>query len=835
MCLIWLVRQFADTYASMKRSRRSLDFSDLEQKALDLLLGKSRAGITVAADEISRRYREIMVDEYQDSNGVQDAIFSSLTAKRGNCFLVGDVKQSIYQFRLADPGIFLEKYKTYVDVEDAAVGQERKVLLSHNFRSGPEVIEAVNDVFTACMRPNVGGLEYGEGEALREWISKEPLQEPAVELHAIDVQEETYPEEAAYVADQIHTMLQNNTLIRKDGHLVPVTEDDIVILLRSPGSAARYFQQALESRGIRCSSGNGTDLLQTQEISTVRAFLQTILNPRLDIPLLTTLASPIFGFTADDLAVIRANNKNSCFYDALLEQEDAKSVHFLLTLSQLRTEARMNTLTGLLEKCFTLTHLDSIYRSMPGGEAKAANLQTFYQLAIDFEKGTTRDVSQFLEHLDALESRGLAGKESNSTGCITIMSIHKSKGLEFPVVFLCNLSRKFNQENLRAPVLCDKELGFGLSIANREKRIRYPSVAKKAIAVKTAAESVSEEMRVLYVALTRPKDRLIMTYASRTLEADLQEVALRMDLDRGELVCRDAICLGDWVLLAALKRTEAGALHVLGARPMNTHSSTYPWKICVAKAASNMEFMQTKEGTQERIPEEWIDTLKQQLSFSYAHKEATKAPSKQTATDRKGRQKDAEAAEDTAETSKFIRAWRKPSFVSGQKTGTFYGNAVHAAMQHIRFANCATKDGIEKELHRLMTSGFITSDQWEMLDSQKLFVFFNSEIGRKLCNGATCLREFKFSILDDGENYGTGLQEEQVLLQGVIDCAVLEEDGILLLDFKTDRVSQDTIASIVEKYRPQLDTYAHAVQRIYEMPVKQKLLYFFSIDQFVTL
>ena len=227
--------------------------------------------------------------------------------------------------------------------------------------------------------------------------------------------------------------------------------------------------------------------------------------------------------------------------------------------------------------------------------------------------------------------------------------------------------------------------------------------------------------------------------------------------------------------------------------------------------------------------------LQQQLSFSYSHKEATKAPSKQTATDRKGRQKDAEAAEDTAETSKFIRTWRKPSFISGKKAGTFYGNAVHAAMQHICFANCATKNSIEKELHRLVTSGFITSEQWEMLDSQKLFVFFSSEIGRKLCDGANCLREFKFSILDNGENYGPGLQEEQVLLQGVIDCAVLDEDGIILLDFKTDRVSKESLTSTVEKYRSQLDTYAHAIQRIYEMPVKQKLLYFFSIDQFVAL
>ena len=553
--LVELVRRFDREFQAAKRSRRVLDFSDLEHKTLDLLRGKSRGGPTAAAAEIGRRYREIMVDEYQDSNGVQDAIFDALTQEKQNCFLVGDVKQSIYQFRLADPGIFLEKYNTYAPVEQAQPRQGRKVLLSHNFRSGGEVIEAVNDVFRTCMSPQVGGLHYGDAEALREGIPHEDLPDGGVELYGLEVREDTYAEEAAFVAEKIQSMLRGGTLIRKNGGLCPVEPEDIVILLRSPGSTGTHFQRALEGRGIRCSSGGGMDLLQTEEIGTLRSFLQAIVNPRLDIPLISTLASPIFGFTADDLAAFRGKARRGSVYDALVRSDMPKAREFLNILNTLRQEARMNTLTQLLEKMFTLTRLDSVYAAMPGGDAKRANLQTFYQLAVDFEKGSLRDLGQFLEHLTALEGRGLVSAGASAGGCVTIMSIHKSKGLEFPVVFLCGLSRVFNRESMQAQILCDKVLGLGLSVADGVNRVRYPSVAKRAIAAKMASESLSEEMRVLYVAMTRARDRLIMTYAVKNLQADLEDIALRMDLDGGELLTRDVVCPGEWVLLEAMRHT----------------------------------------------------------------------------------------------------------------------------------------------------------------------------------------------------------------------------------------------------------------------------------------
>lgn len=831
--LIALVKQFEQDYQAAKRSRRVMDFGDLEHKALDLLLGRSRSNPTAAASEIGRRYREILVDEYQDSNAVQDAIFSALTREKQNCFLVGDVKQSIYQFRLADPGIFLDKYHAYVPAESAQPGQGRKVLLSHNFRSGAEVIDGVNDVFRACMRPKVGGLYYGEAEALREGIPHDALPDPGVELYAIDVREDTYAEEAAFVSDKIKTMLSCGTLIRKDGQLKPVAPEDIVILLRSPGSAGGYFQRALEARGIRCASGGGMDLLQTEEIGTFRAFLQTILNPRLDIPLLSTLASPIFGFTADDLAQFRSKQKKGSVYDALLLSDSPKAKHFLTILAKLRQEARMNTLTALLESCVNLTRLDSLYAAMPGGEARSANLQLFFQLAADFEKGNLRDLSQFLDHLSSLEDRGLVTVGAANSGCVSIMSIHKSKGLEFPVVFLCNLSRKFNQESLRAQILCDKELGLGLSVADHGNRVRYPSIAKRAIAAKMEEESVSEEMRVLYVAMTRARDRLVMTYAARNLQSDLQDIAFRLDFDGGELLCRDAICLGDWVLLAALRRTEAGELHALGGKPLETTVSERPWKICVTEAPSEMEHTSVLTDNSTNMPEGTMDALRKSLSFHYEHIAATQAPSKQTATDRKGRVKDTEAAENTEEPKHPVRTWRQPSFLSSQVEGKAYGSAIHAALQYLRYENCGSVETVEREISWLTEKGFLTQEQGSLVNCEKIARFFSTEIGRKLRTGTPYLREFKFSILDEGSHYGEDLEGEQVLLQGVVDCALLEKDGITIVDFKTDYVTDETLASVVERYRPQVQTYGEALCRIYEMPIKAQYLYFFRLDRFV--
>ena len=831
--IIALVRQFDREFTQAKKARRILDFSDLEHKTLDLVLGKHRSSPTTAAREIGRRFREIMVDEYQDSNGVQDAIFGALTAEKQNCFMVGDVKQSIYQFRLADPGIFLEKYRTYTHAQVATAGEGRKIMLSRNFRSGGEVIEAVNDIFFRCMTPKVGGLRYGEEEALREGIPHKELPDPAVELYALQARNESYPEEAAFVAQRIRQMIDSKTMIRSGDGFRPVTAEDIVILLRSPGSSGSYFRAALEARGIRCASGGGNDLMQTAEIATLRSFLETIYNPRQDIPLLSVLASPVFGFTADELAAFRAKLKHGYIYDALRQDDSPKSADFVKILDSLRREARMHTLTELLEQCYKLTQMDSIYAAMPGGEARSANLQTFFQLAADYEKGDHRDLGQFLEHLKSLEDKGLISAGSGAAGCVTIMSIHKSKGLEFPVVFLSGLSRKFNRDSLQARILADKELGLGLSVADTQLRMRYPTIAKRAIAAKMAAESLSEEMRVLYVAVTRARDRLIMTYMHQNLESKLRDIALRADFDGGDLLCRDVSCPGDWVLLTALYKTEAGALFALGGKPRETVMGKFPWKIDVGEAPETNTSSAGIEEIRAGMPESAPERLRAALEFQYPHLPATAASSKQTATGLKGRPKDDEAVEDTREPKLIRRTWRKPGFRELKVSGKTYGSAMHAAMQFIRYENCATAEEVDQEIYRLVEKGFLSEAQGTMVSREDIAAFFATDLGQRLRHGAEHLREFKFSILDDGAKYDPPAPGEQVLLQGVVDCAILDADGITIIDFKTDHVTEETVAAVTDGYRLQVQTYADAMGKIYDMPIKATKLWFFRLKRFV--
>ena len=833
--LVRLCKEFSVAYAKVKRARRVLDFSDLEHIALDLLLGKSRSGATAIAREVGERFREVMVDEYQDSNAVQDAIFTAITQKRNNCFMVGDVKQSIYQFRLADPGIFLEKYNTFAPAATAQPGEGRKVILSSNFRSAAPVVDAVNHVFETCMSVDVGGLDYGEDEMLREGVPHSVIHEPEIELHALEVQADAYSEEADFVAQRICQLLDGTHMIRQKDQLRPIAPEDIVILLRSPGSVGGRFAKALEAKGIRCSFGGSVDVLQTEEVQTLRSLLQVIDNPLLDIPLTAVLLSRVFAFSADDLAAIRSGRKGLSMYAALKASNDPKAEAFVELLKQLRRESRMNDLSGLLNQIFAVTAMDSIYAAMPDGELRLENIQVFCQLVNGFETSGGRSLCRFLAHLEALDEKGIPGAaEQTVAGAVTIMSIHKSKGLEFPVVFLSGLARAFNRESIYSQILCDKQLGIGLNCVNKQQRVRYPSIAKRAIAAKMLAESVSEELRILYVAMTRPKDRLIMTYADRNLENVFSNIVNRMDLSDRRLLTAEANCPGDWILLAALCKSEAGAFFKLGGYPANTQLKDNPWHIAISALEEVQTPALTAERAEDKLQPQVLSGLAQSLDYQYPHRQSTLVPSKQTATQIKGRQKDNEVAEGAAH-EKIHRSWRAPTFAQKPRSGKEYGNALHKAMQYIRFGYCGDLASVVAELDRLADERFISQEQRAMVDADAIAEFFRSDLGIRLANAQNVVREFKFSILDDAKKYFPDIHGESVLLQGVVDCAIIESDGITIVDFKTDKVSPGTLEQIVNRYKPQVQTYADALRRIYGLPVKKSALYFFSLGTLVDL
>ena len=831
-----LVEDFTEAFRREKDRRRVLDFGDLEHLTLGLLVGKTGAP-TAVARELGSRFREVMVDEYQDSNAVQDAIYGALTGEKKNCFMVGDVKQSIYRFRMADPSIFLKKYETYASLEGAEPGRDRKILLSENFRSGGAVLSAVNDVFSCVMCPEVGGLYYGPGEALKEGIPHVPLGQPETELHCI-----TYPRgrdgegfskyeyEADFAAERIQSLLTEECYIRDGGDLRRIRPQDIVILLRSPGTSGRYYVQALQKRGIPCAAGAREDILESTEIGVLLSLLRIIDNPRQDIPLTAALLSPLFGMTADRLAELRAKHKKAAVYDCLLaaaDRQETDAAEFLRTLNGLRQAARRMTLAELVEEIFHRTRLDAVFGAMDQGEWRLWNLRYFYQTAAGYEQSGRKELSQFLAYLDSLGDRGLTPEEGDSPRqAVTVMSIHKSKGLEFPVVILGNLSAAFNREDLNAPVLTDPELGVGCHVVDPERRIRYPSAAWRAIALRTRRENLSEELRLLYVAMTRARDRLIMLYTSSSLAGHLTDLARDAELPRCGYLSRRAGSMGDWVLIRALTRTESGALHAISQRPETVEVSGVPWLVEVhegkiREAAAREE---TAPDRQEEIPPE----TKERLAYRYPHEAATQAASKLTATQMKGRAMDQEAAEDSPaphrRSAPVYPDFREKGPLRGKEAGT----ATHLAMQFLRYEPCGTEEGIRQELRRLVEEEYLTARQAEAVSVERILTFFQTELGKRLCRGEGVLREFKFSILTEAGELDPALRGERFLLQGVVDCCLMEEDGMTVLDFKTDRVEPGREGDWAAAYGPQVRTYGKALTRIFRKPVKRLYLYFFQ-------
>ena len=835
--LIGLVERFTKEYAQTKKALRLMDFSDLEHKALDLLLGKTRNGPTAVAKQVGSRFCQIMVDEYQDSNEVQDALFSALSKGRNNLFMVGDVKQSIYQFRLADPTLFLEKYAKFPSADEAIIGQGRKIVLSNNFRSGPEVIEAVNSVFQRCMSPEVGGLRYGDEEALWEGIPKSRLPDHAVSLRVIDVEKDSGVEEAEYVADQISILLDGKHFVRDGEQLRVIQPEDVAILLRSPKTNGGAFHTALQKRGIGTVSSHSINLLKTDEVEWLRSLLHTINNPRQDIPLIATVTGPVFGFNADDLAAIRIHAPKGCFYDAMKATESPKVSDFLAILSRLRRMARFRSLPQLIEEIFTLTKADVIYSSFEDGDVRNGNLQEFYRFVVKYSATQGTELSQMLHYLEQCETEGISVEQKHSTaGCVQITSIHKSKGLEYPVVFLCCLSRAINTRSTHGTLLCDSSLGLGLSCVEHGVRIRYPSIANNAISRKLRNDGISEELRVLYVAMTRPKDRLYMTYAGTNISKTLKAYSYRLDFcDHGLLYSRVS-SLGDWVLYTALQRTEAGALFHVGRKPECSAVSNIPWEMMYFQShAVEQERVIAEEAEHRTLDESAVIRMKEALSFRYQHNAATRFPSKQTATQIKGRIKDHEVQEYAPYSKHQVRSWPIPTLEAERLRRRERGTITHLVMQYLNLRKCTSEEEINSQLQLLKQQGRITEEQIQIVDTKKLALFFKSDLGCRVRNADHVLREFKFSILEDANFFAPDIHEEKVLLQGVVDCAIVEPDSITVIDFKTDRVTDEKLQDTVAKYQLQIETYARALSRIFELPIKEKVLYFFEIDKGVSI
>ena len=851
--LFALVRDFEEAYAAEKARRGLVDFSDLEHMAVRLLVGEDGQP-TELARQWSTRYDEIMVDEYQDTNEVQNAIFSALSRDGTNLFMVGDVKQSIYRFRLADPTIFLGKYRAFKPYTEAGEGEERRVILSRNFRSRPEVLEGCNDLFRAIMSVPFGEMEYADDQALYPGASYEPDPAYCVELDALDgdIDGEEGAEkvsrdllEARFAARRIRELLDEGFPVSDgEGGTRPVRPSDMVILLRSPNTVLRHYARALGERDILWEAEGGGDFFGSTEISVALSLLQIVDNPRQDVALISVLRSPVYGFSADRLAEIRSASPDTDFYAALEADDGEDSRAFLAELDDLRFGSGDMSSHQLLWHIYDRTNLLGIFGAMEEGEARQGNLLALAELARQFEGAGHKGLFRFLTYLTRLRENGntlTPPTPGRTGGGVRIMSIHKSKGLEFPVVLLCGLARRLNREDMNRPILFHPKLGVGPKGLDVERGIEYPTLARMAVARQLEREMMAEELRLLYVAMTRAKEKLILSVALTGGGKDLEKLAGDSGYPVDPQVLLACQSVGQWVLLHALCRPEAGALRRAAGQEVAVPDAPLgpAWDIRFVDGTALTQAPPRRWMAPEREIEENEDgtDLTGLLRWTYPHGAEVAIPSKLTATQLKGRALDEEAAEEAPRPSRPL-SFGRPRFAAEELglTAAQRGTALHQVLQYIDFERSETVEGVRAEISRLVEQQYITPQQGEAVDPAPIAAFFQSDLGQDLLSSVSLRREFKFSILEPAHRYYPQAGEgEQVLFQGVVDCYYETLEGITVVDFKTDRVTKATLAGRAEHYRPQLEAYSRALEEITGKRVIRRVLWFFALGRSVDL
>lgn len=840
LALLQLTARFIQRYQAEKVRRNLMDFSDQEHYAIELLMDGAGQP-TELAGQIASRYREVMVDEYQDSNRVQNCIFQALSDGERRLFAVGDMKQSIYRFRLADPSIFLEKYLTYHAADEAEPGIPRKVLLSRNFRSRAEVLEGTNFVFRTIMSREMGEMDYGADEQLYFGAvdAYPPRQDVEPEFHFISVEnteEEHFDRtelEARFVARRIRQLLDEGFPVRdKSGLIRPVEPEDIVILMRSPRGRLPVYTAALHREGIPCVSGEAQDFFSALEIATMLSFLYIIDNPRQDVPLIAVLRSPLFGFSPDRLAQIRSLCPEGEYYDALCLDESADSRSFLEMLQKLRAAARDMAADRLLWKLYTDCHAMAVFGAMEDGQDRKNRLIALYTYAGQQAAQGRGGLFDFVTLLHDLMEQGRQPPITAQTGGqgVQLMSVHRSKGLEFPIVILADLQKRFNFDEYKRPVQVHPRLGLGVECVDRQRHIRYDTITKTAVVSALRRESKSEEMRILYVALTRAKEKLIcvdcMTYARKRVK----ELASLADVPMSPEVVAGAKSPGDWLLLPLLCAPEG--------EPLRRWAEAEPETLCGLGGGWRVQVWENPVSPEKELPDPPEDEAAQEprpvivQELQYPHQAACHIPSKLTATQLKGRELDEEIAQGTIR-ARQIRV-ETPRFLRGERplNAAQRGTATHLLMQYLDLNGSDP----EQQVKDLVNRRLLTPQQAEVIDCGPVRRFMASPLAQRIREAKEVYREYRFALLLPAAMFDETVQpEEELMLQGVVDCAFRTERGLVIVDFKTDRVTEGEIPERAERYRPQLTAYSEALSRVLEMPVAEMWLYFFAADREIQL
>ena len=834
-----LLVEFMFKFASKKKEKNVVDFNDIEHFALKILIGENGEA-TELAKKYREKFQEIAIDEYQDSNLVQEQILTSIS-KGNNIFMVGDVKQSIYKFRQARPELFLEKYKNYnLKQEFSGNSLGLKIQLFKNFRSRENILNITNLVFQNIMSEKVGEIEYNEKEYLNYSAGyKEPEENTdyagKTELHIIDLKDkeeifindeeidekievekiENSVLEAKFVAKKINELLNSNyTVFDKEQGYRKITPKDIIILLRATANIAPIYEKELADLNLPVFSDSSSQYLDTMEIQIIVSILKIINNPMQDIPLVTVLRSPIFAFTDNDLISIRLADKSCSFYESMIkarlvvnEQLNSKIDNVIYYLEKWKQEEKYLPLDELIWQIYIDTNLINIVGLMPNGAIRQANLKMLFEKAKQFENASFKGLFNFINFIDRLKNNNgdlssakLIGENEN---VIRIMSIHKSKGLEFPVVFLCGTGKSFNMRDLNEDILLHQDMGIGPKLIDFERRIEYDTLAKEAIKLKIKLETLSEEQRILYVALTRAKEKLIITGISKDLEKDfkqkrelLQIYNENMNIIDYKLVKKYKTYL-DWLELVYLKNENK----ITDIATLYTYTKTD-----LEKELNNKE-QEKLNNIKEKIFENTKDlkdteNIKEILNWKYRYKKSSEIPTKTAVTRLK------------AEEDKKIELTEIPKFMGKEKkiTPAEKGTLMHLCIQRLNEKQTYTKETIKQMIQSLVLKEIITTTEADAINIDTLYKYTKSALWNDLSKAKEIHKEQPFYInIPAKEIYENIETDENILVQGIIDLYYISEDNkLILIDYKTDYVKKPE--ELINKYKTQLSIYKKALE-----------------------
>ena len=827
---------FSRIFSDLKKEKGIADFSDISHMALSLLVKYSEDKEyerTPLALSVAESFDEILIDEYQDTNKAQDMLFTSIS--RNNLFRVGDVKQSIYRFRRAMPEIFIKLKNEYELYEKDRDNYPAKIVLGNNFRSRKSVTGAVNFVFSQLMSEAVGDIEYGSEEELVFSALYDEKKESA-ELHILDIDGYDKDEESsddlqgAYVADLINKMVAEGFKVKDGDGERPCRYGDFCILLRgvNGGRGADYAYQ-LRQRNIPSFTEVTANFFSSYEVSLILSLLRVIDNPKQDIPLVTVLMSVLFGFSVDEIASLRINDRRSDIYGCLLSKKDEAKVNaFLETISYYRSLSAAMGVEDFIRLVYDETSLYALLGAMNDADTKKANLMLLLDYASTYEKAGYMGLSGFIGFIDRLqrEKQDLPGSIglSADTNVVRIMTIHKSKGLEFPVCILSNCGVKFNRSDEKAGMIISSREGIGLVARRTENLSQYPTVSHKAVKLSLKNDAVSEEMRVLYVAMTRAREKLICVGACKDAPSFIRKCAV--NISEGESCAMPfGVSLSssylEWLVTAYLRHKDAKILRReadLGEEIVIPGDTDL--EIFIKDFASAQISFEEKEEEEINEDKDFRSLLEEKISYKYKYEPLTYAVSKRAAS---------EADENSIDREYFASS--KPAFLYEDKlTAAQKGTATHTFMQYADYESASVS--VKDEIERLYEKGIISENEAKAINKKAVENFFKSDFAKRILKSDMVMREKKFTVrVPICEIYPslTEFSDETVVIQGIADCAFLENGKLIVVDYKTDNL--DSEERFIEKYKKQVEIYKKALWVCTGYEVSETYLYSFRLSK----